>query len=514
MTKEDDFNFDEPEMIVYEPEKLAKMLDRASKEIIERNATVFQSAGRLVHPMRLDKADSEGAAIRRPAGTLLVRNIAPLRLREYITDNCNFVIRRKGSAKRIAAPIELAHHLLARADKWKFHVLNGIIETPTLRTNGTLLQREGYDKKSGIWADFNGVKFPAVSKKPTKGDALQALETIKKVIAGFPFVEANGESPSRSVALSAILTAVVRRSLHSAPMHGSSAPTPGTGKTLLWNVVGMIASCRQVAAISYGTPEENEKRLFTVLKEGSAVILIDNVERPIGGEALCTVLTEAQWKSRILGVSESAEVATNALLLATGNNLTFAGDITRRVLLAKLDARMEHPESRAFDVNLKTYIPQHRPALVNAALTIIRAHIAAGLPGRAGLDPFGSFEQWSDWIRGALVWLGEADPCLTRKFIEANDTERDVASALLRAIHDAKDAQWFQTKELCGDAIRFCSDETLWDAIQAARGNSREPEVRALGRYLKRQEGRIYNGLCLASRTDRNGVLEFQVREA
>ena len=37
-----------------------------------------------------------------------------------------------------------------------------------------------------------------------------------------------------------------------------------------------------------------------------------------------------------------------------------------------------------------------------------------------GLTPYGSFEAWSDLIRNAVVWLGEADPCEGRQDLAAH----------------------------------------------------------------------------------------------
>ncbi len=62
-------------------------------------------------------------------------------------------------------------------------------------------------------------------------------------------------------------------------------------------------------------------------------------------------------------------------------------------------------------------------------------------------------------------------------------------------------------------APRICSDDTLWTAVQTVVSTSRESRDRALGRYLKRQEGRIYNGLLVTADTDRKGVSQFQVRK-
>src|SRR3954471_22987339 len=37
------------------------------------------------------------------------------------------------------------------------------------------------------------------------------------------------------------------------------------------------------------------------------------------------------------------------------------------------------------------------------------------------LGSTGSFDMWSDWVRSALVWLGEADPWKTTETIRADD---------------------------------------------------------------------------------------------
>ena len=513
----DEFDFDtpaQPELKEYDPVRMPEMLDYAEGQIINSGDPVFQTGGRLVHPVRFDKTGNDDTVIRRPDGALLVRNIPPMRLREYLIEHCAFFrVPRTGPSYRIPAPQELVHHLLAREDRWLFPVLNGIAEAPTLRSDGSLVQDEGYDERSGLWLEFNGVEFPSISNKPTKGDAEISLEKLKRVISEFPFVTTlKGESPSRSVALSAILTALIRRSLHSAPAHGCTAPTPGTGKTLIWNAVAQIATGRSIAAISQGrTQEEDEKRIFCVLLEGAPVVLIDNVAHPVGGEAICTVLTEPKYKSRILGESRSAEVATNTLWLITGNNLTFQGDITRRVVLCSMDAKQERPETREFKVDLKRFIRKRRPELIAAGLTVLRAHLVAGLPGAENLSSFGSFEQWSRWVRGALVWLGEADPCRTRRYIEADDPAHGAAATLFAAIHADRAGGWFKASDLCTDDVQYCSDPTLWNAVQGAISNSKEPRL-ALGHYLKGQAGRIYNGLRLERREDKHAkVFKFRV---
>jgi putative DNA primase/helicase len=80
---------------------------------------------------------------------------------------------------------------------------------------------------------------------------------------------------------------------------------------------------------------------------------------------------------RILGASRHIEVPTSALFTATGNNLIFEGDITRRSLLCVLDAEVERPELRTFETDIKIVFRERRGELVSAGLTILRArHLA------------------------------------------------------------------------------------------------------------------------------------------
>jgi hypothetical protein len=160
--------------------------------------------------------------------------------------------------------------------------------------------------------------------------------------------------------------------------------------------------------------EEDEKRYFAALRSGDSNICIDNVSRPITGDSLCSILTEPRWRNRVLGESREIEVPTNVLWTASGNNLTFEGDMRTRALLCRMDAGIEHPEQRSFDRDLKRWVPKHRPELVAAALTILRAYALVRQENRPTFKPFGRFESWDAVVRGALIWLDEPDPCIHR----------------------------------------------------------------------------------------------------
>src|SRR5262249_50701347 len=151
--------------------------------------------------------------------------------------------------------------------------------------------------------------YPPIPEYPTKDDALRAVGKLKSLISEFPFVD----DASRSVTLSGILTAAIRRSLPSAPLHAFSAPTAGSGKSKLVNIASMIASGHEAPVVAQGaTEEEMEKRLGSMLLAGDALISFDNCEYDLGGVFLCQCLTQPIVKPRILGKSETPNIPSNA----------------------------------------------------------------------------------------------------------------------------------------------------------------------------------------------------------
>ena len=82
--------------------------------------------------------------------------------------------------------------------------------------------------------------------------------------------------------------------------------------------------------------------------------------------------------------------------------------MTRRGLIANLDAKVERPELRKFSFDPIERALSNRGAYVAAAITIARAYIASSKPKVC--NPLGSYGEWSDAVRSPLVWLGCEDP--------------------------------------------------------------------------------------------------------
>jgi hypothetical protein len=364
-----------------------------------------------------------------------------------------------------------------------------------------------------------GTTFPAIRRSPTREHAGKALAALKEPLAGFPFIS----GASTSVALSAILTACIRRSLRTAPMHAFTAPAAGTGKSKLVDIASVIATGREAGVISQGkTEEEFEKRLGALLLASEGVIAIDNCETPLGGDFLCSMLTQQVVRARILGLSEAPELPSNALVTATGNNLVLAGDVTRRAIVGELDAKVERPELRSFAFDPVDLAKRDRGRLVAAALTVLLAYQAAGRPGQP--DPLGSFEEWSGWVRGALIWLGEADPVETMEAMRDSDPRLEELRAIMQQWQAVSGCGATSVREIIELATEFNSNGSmgfgapgraefrhpdLREALLAVAGRGGAINGARLGKWLGTNADRIVGGLVIRRGSMSTGVQQW-----
>lgn len=409
-----------------------ELADAVEKLLVRHDGNIYQRCGYLARTVTTHAETVHG--IKRPAGNTIIIPYDLDHLLDRIARNVGFLkySERKEDWIPSNAPRSLASTLLSRSGLWKFKPLVSVITAPTLRPDGSILNRPGYDEETGLLF-VESQPFPAIPEQPDRKQGRDALDfLLSEALDGFAFAT----SHAQAAALSAILTAMVRASLRTAPMHIFSAPLKGSGKSLLADVVALIATGRSATVMSFTPdPDEQRKRLLTILMSGDQVICLDNLEGVLSGDALCTALTADVYSDRLLGTQRQGTAPTCVTWLATGNNLTVGGDMTRRVVYCTIDPRCERPEEREFSRNLPEWIPANRPALAVAALTALRSYVVAGRPAQP-LRPFGSFEEWSNLVRSALVWLGEDDPLLSRAGIEdADPIKRKLRDLLLAWYH-------------------------------------------------------------------------------
>ena len=510
------------------PGQLHAQVDASEIVLINNNSGIYQRAGQLVRIVtektkpngrKLKKIkDSEGKErdpIVRAEDALVITEADPIYLSEILGKLAvwtRFDERKKDYIVK-DCPIIVPKTLIARKE-WDLPVLTGIIQAPTLRPNGSILEIPGYDEETGLFFDPGHTNFPSIKSFPTYDDAITARDKLLKLISEFPFEK----EEDKSVAISAILTGLVRKTLRTAPLHGFTAPIMGTGKSLLATVVSYMTTGHSPCMLSQAPDEaEEQKRLLSVLMEGDAIICYDNIERSFGSAALCSVLTEPMYKGRVLGMSGTRSVPTNALFMATGNNLTFIGDISTRAVLCRLDPECERPDERPFSIDLHKYIPEHRGELVQAALTILRAYVVASKP-KQEIAQFGRFEEWSDLVRSAIIWIDMEDPCASRKEIESADPVRQELGNLLSAWYEVIGDDSLQIKNVVSRTKNLIENgksekaEILLECLKEFSGH-KEINTRSLGEKLTQFKNRIENGYRIENPSTYQGAKLWRVKK-
>lgn len=458
---------------------------------------IFVHAGRLV---RVIEQTGTSFGIYRPPGALVIHPIDGTHLMELVGLACRH--EKWDSRTKFWVPTDcprrVAEAYLARGHWPDLQQLSGFIEAPTI-SNDLLIDSVGFDPVSGLYLtlayDLAGMK--TIPKKPRLADAKKALAELVELVspkdsAGFPFVS----DADQSAFIAAIITALLRRGMASAPMFSITAPAAGTGKTLLADTPAIIATGRRSSVLSLGHDDaEMEKRFDGALMSGDACLMIDNIERPLKSDYLCQLLTQPYVSRRPLGSSVMLKLPTNALILATGNNLSIVGDLRRRVVLIRLDANTERPEHRTFNRNHIAEAFKKRGALISAALMIPMAYIAAGEPMPPDHKPAGSFEEWDRLVRRPLIWAGFPDPFAVAEVLRETDSDLETARAFFMAWSETLTLQGARTVSEVVNAGTGADNPELYDALQLVC--SEKINSRRVGYWLRAHRDRIVDGMQL-----------------
>jgi putative DNA primase/helicase len=278
-------------VITLTPGTLPQTVDAIEDALINAGAPIYARGETLV---RAVPAAPEPGAVRRAGGAMILTPVSAVSLQddlEAVADFERIVEGNEGATtKRVGAPVQACNALLQRIGRWNFPPLRGIASCPFMRADGSIASRPGYDKASGLLLAIPH-HWPSPKPAPTRDDALLALAKLRHLIRTFCFVAPADES----VMLSAMLTPLVRPGIDAAPMHGFSAPVRGSGKSLLTDIVAIIATGRPAACVSWGpSQEENTKALTAALLAGDSVLTLDNVEVGLRGELLCSL--DSIWK--------------------------------------------------------------------------------------------------------------------------------------------------------------------------------------------------------------------------
>ncbi|MFN7449379.1 MAG: primase-helicase zinc-binding domain-containing protein [Pirellula sp.] len=475
---------------------------------IRNNCKVYVRGGELVHVVASEDPDTKGR--------LKVASMPSAIVRERITQCCQLQTEGEDSEGNIVLkpqrpPKWLTDAILNRGNYGgKIRPLTGIIQTPTLRSDGSIIQKAGWDESTGLIYTPNA-EYPTIPDKPTRDDAVKAWESLSETIVDFPFV-----SDADKTAWLALLLSLVARPCVAGcvPMFAITATTAGSGKGLLADAATLLAYGHGVSKKGFpAKQEELTKQITSLLMESAPCHVFDNVDVTLRGAELDALLTATTWKDRILGESRTTgDIPAKSVWMATGNNLQFGSDTARRVLPIRLEPRTESPETRTDfrHSDLLHWIRENRPRLVADALTFIRAYFVAGKP-KTDSSSWGSFESWTAVIRGSIVWTGLADPMTTRESVAENDETKDLARRVIAAIEQADTKGQGKTVREFADLIRIYPDQVplLCDVSQELCNGPFHP--RRFAKRLTLFRGRIVDDKRIENFDAGKGIKKWRI---
>lgn len=481
--------------------KLHSSVSEIEKFMSDSDLNFYQFNGQLIEII-----DSEAQDDNINKHRLITHDKASLRDRLGLVVQPMKYSQKTGEWYPVNAPAEILDALLSRGINSKLEQLKTIATTAYLSPENELVTKLGYDAKSRVYLVKSGAIVAGQSCHPSKQAALKSLGFLRRWLSDFPFKSGVDES----VALACLMAAADRVNLDNIPLTVFNAPTAGTGKSLLVDVIGVVSSGKPVSVLSQGKDEaEMEKRLHSAVLRGDTLINIDNVEQPLGGDVLCQILTQPVLRVRPLGVSKLLDVEKSCQIVATGNNLELSGDVVRRSLICNLDAGVERPELRTFKYDARKRALDQRHDIVDHVLTIIKSYLLHS--AHEGPSALGSFERWSSRIRNPLVWLGMVDPCISQEQIRQNDTRLEAHTGLLTILNQCFPDVPFKAREILSLPMQIYQASLIEHLNTLGCYTKGTIDVTRVGRVLKKMEGRVLADLLLKQAGRSGGTVTWIV---
>jgi hypothetical protein len=416
---------------------------------------------------------------------------------------------------------KLVTQFIALGEQRNLPKLNAVSDVPFLAIDGRVCDKDGYDPETKILLTLpEGGDF-SVPSAPTLKMVEEALAFVWHPFKDFPF----DSDVSRSVFLSFLLTTACRKSLPTAPALAIDAPDAGTGKSLLSAAIGLLMQGK----IPANTPQvqsddEMRKKLTSMLMQGDEVIVIDNIKGTFKSPVFEIFLTSEYYTDRVLGGSKMAMLPNKTLTIFNGNNLTLSSDLNRRVLTARIDAGIEAPYKRKFDLNPLDYIRTHRIDMIRALLLLIRGYLSSGT-GPLRSTGMASFDDWERIVRQTVCWLGQVqstlpltDPNLSIDRNYEKDDEKQSISRIFEAWHavfgDSFLLSKLLIKKINEPICPLIDDQETVDRLGEALLEVFDDGVdsQKLGRWLEKHVDRVVEGLKLIKSDKRlNGCVQWKV---
>ena len=419
--------------------------------------------------------------------------------------------QREGKPKNPPGPICKSILEMSRGLK----PLEAVVSTPTLRPDGSVLDRKGYDEVTGVLLLSPEILIP-VPHIPTEAQAKEALNLLICPFKDFPFV--NGLD--RAIHLAAMLTVMIRSALPTAPGFAYDAPAKGSGKSLLASCIEVLATGEESSiwpAVDNRNADEVRKRAFTAIRSGAKTVQWDNLVDEFDSPALAGMMTSPRVSERLMSTQNIIEVPNKSTMIFTGNNISFVGDMYRRVYSSRIDPQIEKPHTRSFSLNPKNYCLNERQKMVSAGLTLIRFYLSSGV--KVTDTGTASFDEWDRFVRQTILYLNETiaigefgDINNAIDISQAADPETETLAELYQEWVNQFGNEWLSASDLI-ERVRgplasadFVAANKLTNILEQFAG-LKWGSPRTLGKKLRAKRDRVVGGLKLVSQNTNNGCI-------
>jgi hypothetical protein len=331
-----------------------------------------------------------------------------------------------------------------------------------------------------------------------------AVETVNRLLGEFCF--SDGER-SKAVAIAGMVGLFANQLLPEKglrPCFILVANAEGAGKTLLVQII--ILPTLGAMPVGSKADEEAEMRkvILTAVREGCAVIFLDNLKGRLSSPALEAFLSSPAYTGRKLGVSESISGDNLATVFVTGNGLTVSPDMRRRSLFVELHLEHERPEDRQFQRVLDfASLNAMRPQILAALWAMVRHWNEQGRPQAS--RSHSAFPSWANTIGGIVEAAGFACPLETANVTAAADPDGEDMRALVEAMAETRKAHTF------GEVIELARKQGLFESTIGTAGDTDRRERTAFGHMLTRyHERRVLDYRFLAKGKGKTRLYEVE----
>lgn len=493
------------------PDTLRRLPDEIRGGVLPN---VFTRDGRLVHIEAVSGTSVGGAIDEDSPLPLSADELSAARLAGLLAEH-TFLHKVKHTAKgdayeeEITPPASELRAVLARKGWEGMPRFAGIVGAPVLRSDGSLLQDEGYDEQTGLFLAPK-TRVDRVDEPPTAAQ----VETSKawlldEFLQGFPWVS----DADRANYIGLLVTPILRPFLGDAlaPFGLVTATTPASGKTLLTAAIGLLYGQRVLPWTD--SDDELRKTITSVLTDSAPCVVFDNLVEGscIDSATLALLITVPTWSDRLLGRNTTAVVRNDRLWLATGNNLVVGADMASRTVLVRLDPRRPDPEARTdFALpNLDQWItaPANKAKILHHLLTLVAAWVADGHKRARGLT-MRQFTPWAEAVGGFLEhhsipgFLQNADAVKSED--EGESTWGPFLARWLQRFPDGADksARFTSNRLRESRTPDYPGGPDPWEGTFPMTRTGKEPSSIELGRLLSGQKGRFRGRLVLHKEID------------